>query len=333
MDDFDVIVIGGGAAGLSAGLMLARARVSVLVVDAGAPRNAPAGEVHGLFGRDGTPPGELLARGREEVRGYGGSICSGTVTDARPGSTGDGTGTGFVVTVDGHRRFTARRIVVATGLVDDLPDIPGLRERWGAEVVHCPFCHGWEVRDTAIAVLALNARATHQALLFHQWSPDVTVFVNDQPGVAEEVAAHGIRVVEGPVAAVELRDGRVAGIRLADGDVHEVETVVIAPRSRIVAPFLDGLGLAPVEHPAGIGEYLPADAQGRTGVPGVWAAGNVTDPSAQVGGAAAAAALVAAQLAMEFALEKVAQAETSTGSRDRAPRVQSPSPRVSAHSA
>lgn len=308
MDDFDVIVIGGGAAGLSAGLMLARARVSVLVVDAGAPRNAVAGEVHGLLARDGTPPGELLTRGREEVRAYGGSIASGTVTDAHP------SGTGFVVTVDGERRFTARRIVVATGLVDDVPDLPGLRERWGAEVVHCPFCHGWEVRDTAIGVLALNARATHQAVLFHQWSPDITLFANDQPGVAAEAAGHGIPVVEGRVAAVELRDGRVAGIRLASGEVHAVETVVIGPRSRIAAPFLAGLGLAAVEHPSGIGEYLPTDAQGRTGVPGVWAAGNVTDPSAQVGGAAAAAALVAGQLAMEFALEKVAEARVSATS-------------------
>ena len=307
MDDFDVIVIGGGAAGLSAGLMLARARVSVLVVDAGRPRNAPAGEVHGLFGRDGTPPGELLARGRDEVLGYGGRIASGTVTNARPD------GTGFVVTVDGDRCFTARRIIVATGLVDDLPDLPGLRERWGAEVVHCPFCHGWEVRDTAIGVLALSPWALHQALLFHQWSPDVILFANDQPGVAEAAAEHGIPLVEGPVDAVELSDGRVAGIRLASGEVHPVETVVIGPRSRIVAPFLAGLGLAAVEHPSGIGEYLPTDPQGRTAVAGVWAAGNVTDPSAQVGGAAAAAALVAAQLAMEFALEKVAELRTPAG--------------------
>ncbi|WP_348787003.1 NAD(P)/FAD-dependent oxidoreductase [Leifsonia sp. NPDC080035] len=301
MDDFDVIVIGGGAAGLSAGLMLARARVSVLVVDAGAPRNARAGEVHGLFGRDGTPPAELLARGRAEVIGYGGGILDSTVTDARPDRDG------FVVTVDGSRRLSARRLIVTTGLVDEIPDIPGLRERWGAEVVHCPFCHGWEVRDTAIGVLALSGRAMHQALLFHQWSPDVTLFANDQPGLAEEAAERGIPVVEGAVEAVELREGRVAGLRLAGGEVHPVETVVIGPRSRIVAPFLSGLGLAPVEHPAGIGEHLPTDQQGRTSVPGVWAAGNVTDPSAQVGMAAAAAALVAAQLAMEFALEKVPQ--------------------------
>lgn len=301
MDDFDVIVIGGGAAGLSAGLMLARARVSVLVVDAGAPRNAPAGEVHGLFGRDGTPPLELVARGRDEVRGYGGSILDGTVTDARPD------GTGFGVTVDGDRAVRARRLIVTTGLLDEIPDIPGLRERWGHEVVHCPFCHGWEVRDTAIGVLALNERALHQALLFHQWSADVTLFVNDRPGLSEEAASRGVPVVEGAVDAVELREGRVAGLRLAGGAVHPVETVVIGPRSRIVAPFLAGLGLAPAEHPAGIGEHLPADAQGRTTVPGVWAAGNVTDPSAQVGAAAAAGALVAAQLAMEFALEKLPQ--------------------------
>ncbi|GIT81213.1 thioredoxin reductase [Leifsonia sp. LS1] len=304
--DFDVIVIGGGAAGLSAGLMLARSRRSVLVLDAGAPRNAPAAAVHALFGRDGTPPAELAERGREEVRRYGGEVRAAVVTDARRDAAG------FGVTTDSGDTLRAARLVIATGLVDDLPALPGLREHWGRDVVHCPYCHGWEVRDTAIGVLALHPRAVHQALLFRQWSDDVVLFVNDfaEPTVeeSEQLAARGIRVVRGAVAAVESADGRVTGLRLADGSVEPRSTIAIAARSLVRAPFFAGLGLEPEELPLGMGEHLAVDPAGRTAVPGVWAAGNVTDPSAQVGMAAAAAAFAAAQLNMELVQEDVQRA-------------------------
>ena len=164
MTRYDVVVIGGGAAGLNGALMLARSRRSVLVVDAGAPRNAPASGVHGLLGREGTPPGELLATGRAEVRGYGGRVETGEVT----GGAADGGG--FAVTLADGRRVRARRLLVTTGLTDELPDVPGLRERWGREVLHCPYCHGWEVRDQAIGVLASGPMSVHQALLFRQLS-------------------------------------------------------------------------------------------------------------------------------------------------------------------
>jgi thioredoxin reductase len=305
-DDFDVIVIGGGAAGLSAGLMLARARRSVLVLDAGAPRNSPAAAVHGLFGRDGTPPAELVARGRDEVREYGGEVRAGSVADAHR------TADGFAVTTTTGDTLRARRLLVATGLVDDLPDLPGLRENWGRDVVHCPYCHGWEVRDTAIGVLALGPHAVHQALLFRQWSDDVLLFTNDvaEPTAeeAEQLAARDIRVVPGAVEAVESTGGRVTGVRLAGGAVVPRSTVAVGPASVVRAPFFAGLGLEPSAHPFGMGEHLPVDAAGRTAAPGVWAAGNVTDPSAQVGAAAAAGALAAAQLNMELVQEEVQRA-------------------------
>jgi len=145
---YDVVVVGGGAAGLSGALMLARSRRSVVVIDAGAPRNAPAAGVHGLLGREGTPPTELLERARAEVRGYGGHVVNGEV------STVTRDGDGFRVALSDRRAVRARRLLVATGLVDELPDIPGLRDRWGRDVLHCPYCHGWEVRDQAIGVLA-----------------------------------------------------------------------------------------------------------------------------------------------------------------------------------
>ena len=147
MTQYDVAIIGGGAAGLSAALVLARARRNVLVIDAGAPRNGPATHMHGYLSRDGMPPAELLAAGRHEVRSYGGEIVDGTVTDLVP----DGTSGFWALLADG-RRISARRLMVTTGLSDELPDIPGLRDRWARDVLHCPYCHGHEVADRQLGV-------------------------------------------------------------------------------------------------------------------------------------------------------------------------------------
>jgi len=302
MAELDVVVIGGGAAGLSGALMLARARRSVVVVDAGTPRNAPAAGVHGLLGRDGTPPAGLLDRGRAEVRSYGGEIVRGEV------ETVERDGDRFAVRVAGGGTLRARRLLVTTGLVDELPDVPGLRERWGRDVVHCPYCHGWEVRDRAIGVLATGPMSVHQALLFRQWSADVTLFTHRAPAPdpeqAERLAARGIAVVTGEVAALEVAGDRLTGLRLADGTVIAREVVAVAPRMVARAGLLESLGLRAVEHPSGAGEHVPADPTGRTEVAGVWVAGNVTDLSAQVGAAAAAGAFAAAQINLDLVTEE-----------------------------
>ena len=148
MNRYDVVVIGGGAAGLSAALVLSRARRKVLVVDAGQPRNAPAAHMHGYLSRDGMPPAEFLANGRDEVTGYGGEIVAGTVADLVP----DGR-TGFWVLLEGGQRISTRRLLVTTGLRDELPAVPGLSERWARDVLHCPYCHGHEVRDQQLGVI------------------------------------------------------------------------------------------------------------------------------------------------------------------------------------
>ncbi len=188
----------------------------------------------------------------------------------------------------------------------------GLRERWGREVVHCPYCHGWEVRDQAVGVLATGPRTVHQALLFRQLSAEVTVFAHTAPPAgeeAEQLAARGVRVVDGEVTALEVHDDRLTGVRLADGTVVGVEALAVSPRTVVArAGFLADLGLRPVEHPSGLGEHLPADATGRTDMPGVWVAGNVTDPSAQVGSAAAAGALAAAQINADLVGEETRRA-------------------------
>ncbi|MEV0852699.1 NAD(P)/FAD-dependent oxidoreductase [Nocardia fluminea] len=308
-DSYDVVVLGGGAAGLNAALMLARSRRSVAVIDAGAPRNAPAQGVHGLLGREGMPPLELLELGRAEVRGYGGRVVSGEVVSvARAGNTA---GAEFLVTLADGKTVSARRILVATGLADELPDVPGLREHWGHDVLHCPYCHGWEVRDQRIAVLASGPMSVHQALLFSQLSDDI-VFLSHtaDPLTAEDtekLVARGIRIVDGKVVEV-LGADRLTGVQLADGSVVECDALVVGPRMNTRATFLTDLGLIPEPHPSGMGDHIPADPMGRTSVPGVWIAGNATDPSAQVGAAAAAGAMAGAQINAELVMAETAAA-------------------------
>jgi len=305
-DDYDVVVVGGGAAGLSGALTLGRSRRSVLVVDAGEPRNAPADGVHNFLTRDGTPPAELAALGRAEVRRYGGHVVEGRVTAA------ERDGDRFAVGLDDGRTVGARRLLVTTGLVDELPEVDGLRARWGRDVLHCPYCHGWEVRDQTLGVLASGPRAVHQALLFSQWSPDVTLLLNGQPAPdgteAEDLAARAIRVVEGAVAAVEIADDRLTGARLADGRVVPLQALVVMPRFVARSAVLASLGLEPVPHPMGVGEMIPAEPTGMTAVPGVWVAGNVTDLMAQVMGSAAAGVMAAAHLNADLISEDTARA-------------------------
>jgi len=305
-DGYDVVVVGGGAAGLSGALMLARSRRSVLVIDAGAPRNAPAAGVHGLLARDGMPPAELLDRGRAEVRGYGGQVVTGQV------STVKHDGDGFAVTLADGRLVGARRLLIASGLADELPDVPGLRDRWGRDVVHCPYCHGWEVRDQAIGVLANGPTAVHQALLFRQLSPDVVLFSHMMPPPDGEdarlLAARGIRVVPGEVASLEITGDHLTGVRLSDGTVVARQALAVASRMVARAGFLAALGLEPTAHPGGVGEYIAADPTGLTAVPGVWAAGNVADLFAQVGGAAAAGALAGAAINLDLVTEEAREA-------------------------
>ena len=313
LDDYDVVVVGGGPAGLNGAMMLGRSRRTVLVVDAGQPRNAPADGVHGLLGHDGTPPAELRERGRAEVRRYGGHLLDGSVTGV------SGLDDGFAVVLDDGRTVRARRLLVTTGLVDELPDVPGLRERWGRDVLHCPYCHGWEVRDRAIGVLGTGPMSVHQALLFSQLSDDVVLVSHIAPPLDDDqqglLAARGVRVVEGRAVGVEVADDRVTGIRLVDGTVVRREVVAVATRMVARAGFLDDLGLRPVDHPSGMGVHLPAEPMtGRTEVPGGWAAGNVVDLSAQVGASAAAGAMAGAHINADLVMADARRASlTSTG--------------------
>ncbi|SEF56269.1 Thioredoxin reductase [Nonomuraea solani] len=271
MSEYDVVVIGGGAAGLSAALVLARARRRVAVVDAGAPRNAPAAHMHGFLSRDGFAPRDLLAAGREEVAGYGGLLIDGLVAGVDPG---------FQVRLKDGRSLSARRVLVTTGLQDELPDLPGVRERWGRDLLHCPYCHGYEVRDQPLAVLGGTAEAVQHAQLVRQWSPDVLIFPHNgmlTAGQREQLAARAIGVVDGPVRRLVVDDDRLSGVELEDGRFVGRAAVFVRPRFVPNDDVLVSLGCATDER-----GWAVSDDTGRTSVAGVWVAGNAADPRAQV---------------------------------------------------
>jgi thioredoxin reductase len=275
MSNHDVVVIGGGAAGLSAALVLSRARRRVLVVDAGEPRNAPAAHMHGFLSRDGLPPAELLAAGRAEVTGYGGEILPGAVTElVRCGAAGF-----WVLLADG-RRFSAQRLLVATGLRDELPDIPGLQDRWARDVLHCPYCHGYEVRDQPLGVLGGSPDAVRYAQIVRQWSDDVVFFPQTGTLTAAERAqlvARAIGIVDGPVTRVRVQDDRLCGVELADGRVIPRAALFVPPRFVPNNDPLVGLGCDLDQN-----GWVTTDRTGLTSVPGVWVAGNLANPRAQV---------------------------------------------------
>ncbi|HSF97923.1 MAG TPA: NAD(P)/FAD-dependent oxidoreductase [Ornithinibacter sp.] len=310
--EVDTLVVGGGPAGLSAATVLARSRRSVVVIDAGEPRNASADGVHAFLGHDGLPPGELLARGRDELATYGGRVVPGTAVDAVAPQGGER----VTVTCADGSQWSARHLVVTSGAIDGLPDVPGLAEHWGHGVVHCPYCHGWEVRDQRIVVLATSPAAMHQAGLFSQLTDALTVVEHAPDALSTNdrarLQALGIEVVRGPANRVVGSAGRLTGVEVP-GRTVDADAVVVASFVEATSPVLTALGLEPADlEMTGrvVARSMPSDAVGRTTVPRVWAAGNVTDPMAQVVMAAAAGtrtgAMVNAELVMEDQARRLA---------------------------
>lgn len=275
---WDAVVIGGSIAGLSAAQMLGRARRATLVVDAGAPRNRFAGHMHGVLGHDGTRPADLLTRGRTEVQRYGVELREGRVVGVRENADG------LEVRLADGDVLTARAVIIATGVVDRLPEIEGLADRWGRDVLHCPYCHGYdEVAGRRLGVVATSPASVHQIELVRQWSDDVTAFVSLAGPLDEAthagLVARGIRVVSTPVRSLVSDGDTLTAITTVDGEQYALDAVFVAPAPELDLGFAAGLDLARGDLP---GSPLLVDATGATSHPRVWAAGNVVAPSGNV---------------------------------------------------
>ncbi|WP_460707761.1 NAD(P)/FAD-dependent oxidoreductase [Myceligenerans halotolerans] len=299
-ETWDVIVIGGGAAGLSSALMLGRARRRVLVVDAGSPRNRFAAHMHGVLGNEGTDPADLLARGRQEAARYGVEVRGGRVDRV------DEEARTVVVSLDDGTTLSARALVVATGITDRLPDVPGLAERWGKSVLHCPYCHGWEVRDRRLGLLATSQMDVHRAQLVRQWSDDLVVFTAGvgalDPDVEARLRARGVQLVASPVTEV-LGDGdAITGVRTADGAIVEVDAIFAGGEPVPHDAFLAHLGLNRSDTP--MGSFLAVDETGRTSAERIWAVGNVVNPGATVPMATGAGAMTGGAVNMALVTEE-----------------------------
>jgi thioredoxin reductase len=253
--DFDCVVVGGGVAGLSAAMVLGRARRRALVLDRGGQSNRAAGHVGGLLGHDGTPPEEFYELAREQVRAYEAvTLRDAEAVDAR--TEGDDFA---VVLADGGGEIRARALVLATGTDYEVPDVPGFAELWGDAVFHCPFCHGWEVRDRPVVIYGEGEVADRQSAMLAAWTADVTVV---SPSEVE-----GARVENGDLQAVVRRDG---------SEVRCDAVLVHAPlRRRDALPERLGLALTDMD-------LVQVDAQARTSVPGVYAAGDLAVGPQQV---------------------------------------------------
>jgi len=269
--EYDVVVIGGSFAGLAATIQLGRTRRRVLLVDAGSTRNRFAHASHGFLGQDGRTPREIVAKGRSEIAAYRTvETLDGEVVRAR------GSSDGFVLALASGDEIAARRIVLATGIVDELPKIPGLEERWGRSVLHCPYCHGFEVADQRLGVLATSDASMHQAQLIPDWSGDVTFFVNGTftPDEAQREALlrRGVRVELRTVEALLGDAPALAGVQLADGTTVPLDALFTTSRTRMASPLAEQLGCAFDDGP--FGPVIRTGPRKETTVPGVFAAGD-----------------------------------------------------------
>ena len=267
----DAIIVGGSFAGLSAATYLARARRSVCIIDAGAPRNRFAAHSHGFLTQDGSSPQAILATARKQVEAY----PSVTLINNRVAAAGNA-GDNFSVSLASGEILEARRLVLAFGLSDELPEIPGLAERWGNSVIHCPYCHGYEFSGQRLGVLLTAPLSLHQAMLVAEWGP-VTFYLNGQPAPnddeAAELAKREIRIEQRAVRALHGDGTKLSAIELADGSQQPIDALYVSPRIRFNSDISGQLGCAMDETPAGT--FIHTDAMKQTSVPGVYAAGDI----------------------------------------------------------
>jgi len=304
--DYDVIIIGGSFAGLSAAMQLGRARKSVLVLDTSLPRNRYAATSHGFPGQDGRPPAEIRAEFARELEAY-----QTVVHSEAQAATASREGAGFEVNLADGSLITARRLILAYGVRDTLPDLPGLRERWGVSVLHCPYCHGYELNGQPLGVFALGETALHQAMLLPDWGP-TTLFTQDNlhPGSDELAAlkARGVAIEATPVTELLGTAPALEGLRLADGRSVPLSGLFLAPKTVPTCDLAEQLGCDINEGPTG--PYVAVDMMQATSVPGVFAAGDLASPmpNATLAAAAGVMAGTAAHRSLIFDTQRTAPA-------------------------
>ena len=268
----DAIIIGGSFAGLSAALYIARARRNVCIIDTGLPRNRFATHSHGLFAHDGSDPRAMLATARSQVAAYPTvTIIDGEAIHAQPDAGG------FSVRLANGQRHEAERLVLAFGISDELPAIPGLAERWGQSVLHCPYCHGYEFRGQRLGVLNLSPMSVHQALLISEWGP-TTFYAHGGPALDDasltQLHARGVAVEHAPLRALHGHGTQLSTVELSDGRTRDLNALYIGPRTRLNSAVAEQLGCEMDDGP--YGPMIRTDPQKMTTVPRVYAAGDIT---------------------------------------------------------
>ncbi|MFL1405884.1 NAD(P)/FAD-dependent oxidoreductase [Marinobacter sp. M1N3S26] len=269
----DVIVIGGSFAGFSAAMQLARGQRNVIVIDAGKPRNRFSEASHGFFCLDGFSPSEIRRRAARQLAKYPTArVIEGLVNSAKR------EGDGFSVIVDSGETYTAAKLILATGLRDELPDLPGLAERWGKTVIHCPYCHGYELRNRQLGVMATGPLSTHQAAIIPDWGP-TTYFTQDQqspdPEQTHLLTSRGVVIETSAVVEIMGETPSITGVRLADGRTIPLEGLYVGPKARMASPLAQQLGCEFEEGP--MGPVVKVDDLKRTSVAGVFAAGDMSN--------------------------------------------------------
>jgi thioredoxin reductase len=295
---FDVVVIGGSFAGLSAAMQLARARRTVLVVDGRMPRNRFSPSSHGFFGQDGKSPNEIIGEATAQLAAY--PTVEIVTSDVQTAERAEGN---FIVTLNDGRSASSRRLILATGIADELPSLPGLQERWGVSVLHCPYCHGYEVRDKQLGVLATHPLSIHQAVLIPDWGP--TTWFNQgivEPNEEESalLEKRAVTVERSPVVALLGEAPELSAVELADGRVVQINALFVGPQSRMASDLAHQLGCQFDDGP--MGPIISVTDFKETSVPGVFAAGDASSPwsNATFAAASGVAAGVAAHRSLIF---------------------------------
>jgi thioredoxin reductase len=285
-DGFDAIVVGGSVAGLSAALLLGRACKRVLVCDSGKPRNQVAQASHNYFSRDGIAPAELLQIGREQLQPYDVEIWQGEVIDA------ENLGHRFQVTLRDGKRFVGRKLLLATGMKDTLPSIEGFAELWGNSVFHCPYCHGWEVRDQPLAIYGKGEVAVEQAFMLTGWSRDLVLCSDGAAELSDEQRQQllnwGIQIREENIARLDHQEGELTGIVFANNEVLPRRGILFRPQSHQHSRLAAKLGCK-----LGSNDIVEVNDFKQTSIAGVYAVGDASSPLSQISWAVASGMLAA----------------------------------------